>query len=336
MFSTVTPESLSQYLEHLKTFKIPRRSQTHGVNAVTFEGTQLFNFFDRHLDENIELKHVALYPTLHNDLAHYVHHSQQNLKPAVASPAEPRSITLEDSTSHLFLAGQYDEVNEGDILTRDLIRDYSLYIAKPCLPLVSNWALHPQIPTHHSTIEFSHRGRYWEPQPSIQKAHSLQFKPADIQHPDLWSQLDNDTKDMISDLATQPLGRWLFLPLSLKSEQLVRDLDQLTKAEHQLPTSYRDPGVKPREPLPRPHDGSLPFLKIPTAPSSSSLKIPMNQTKPPGQPQEWGTVHPRASTFRPDTKITTEEFAHHVSTLRSRRSSGRIYIPQLSLFRYGR
>ncbi|TFK66382.1 hypothetical protein BDN72DRAFT_149419 [Pluteus cervinus] len=184
-------------------------------------------FYDRHVNESQRLKHVASLPSLADDLIRMVDDRYAEIK-RNGGPLPARLETLGQLRT---IVPQLIEVDPEDEVTPDtMINQFGCSISNTCLPIISNWILHPNAPKYYSTLSFNRQkkskflpGRQDDPREDF----TIRFAPPDEVHPDVLASADDLVKGALKEWHDRDLGTWVLLPLAPDSEQLLRSLDDL-------------------------------------------------------------------------------------------------------------
>ncbi|TFK65908.1 hypothetical protein BDN72DRAFT_900312 [Pluteus cervinus] len=307
-------DRLPEVLETVFSFKFPFRKQ-YRAHAKTQQlvGTSPLIFYDRHINESQTLKHVALMPSLADDLRRKVDDRLAELKKNEEGP-----LRLWHDTRGDFASARIPTISWGGLITPSCFaRDYSWTIPTPCTSLTSSWVIHPRAPQYYQTITFDLRGSlYPRREADPFDAYTLRLMPLSSAHSDVLSSIDDMVKGVLRDWSDRDIATWLVLPLSPNNDQVLKDLDRLTA----LP-SIPSPTCRVRgypiniDSRPTPCDAQTTPWTLPTRESEDEAALETNETPNSGAVAgNDGTIFPTSSrsTFEQDGVPTPEALIHHV------------------------
>ncbi|TFK66626.1 hypothetical protein BDN72DRAFT_859765 [Pluteus cervinus] len=212
---------LPTYLEDICSFRLPPRPPQVWQKR-RLRGVAPMTFYDRHVNENRRLRHVALLPTLVDDITKHVDDHLAGLKARGEGP-----LPIVKQTKGQYRHSVRGFRCEGTSTDANTLY-YTTTIASTCLALVSNWVIHPQAPRYYESLTLDG--------PSVPIPHaddpdadlSIRFLPPSEIHPDVLSSIDDDTRNALRDWHGRDLVTWIFLPIASHTEELVQDLDRLS------------------------------------------------------------------------------------------------------------
>ncbi|TFK63612.1 hypothetical protein BDN72DRAFT_902258 [Pluteus cervinus] len=231
---------LPEVLEETFSFKFPFITQhpKHQRDR-RLVGTSPFMIYDRHVNDGQRLKYVASLPSLVDDITRTVDDRLAELK-----TTETGLLPLRHATRADFLAlvkGRTDDEDEEDEeMTTSFLKMRIRYrLSFACLPLVSSWAIHPRAPKYYSALQFYAPNRAEIPPATADspcEGYKIRFVPRGDVHADVLNSVDDTVKGVMADWYNRDLLTCIFLPVSLDSEKLVQNLDQLSNKGDTLPS----------------------------------------------------------------------------------------------------
>ncbi|TFK63807.1 hypothetical protein BDN72DRAFT_963688 [Pluteus cervinus] len=322
-FQAASYDLLPEVIEETFSFQFPFITQPQDQQKeMRLFGPAPFMFYDRHVNEGQRLKYVASLPSLTDDITRIVDDRLEELKKTGSRPLPLWHETIIDFA--FIFKGARRHINEGDReFTTDVLgyRIRSL-LSEACLPLISNWVIHPRAPKYYSTLWFDDDGSRLPPAGVSTPCEDfkIRFVPLDRVHRDVLDLIPDAIKDVMADWHDRDLATWIFLPLSPDSEQLLRNLDSLWSrapkrrilaspccATQGFPVSF--------DHAPRPGDAKVTPWTLPVVHPSAmpcSVKSDLRERSAADD-----TVHPRSS-CHPSSKFldmkdpTPEGLVHHV------------------------
>ncbi|TFK66627.1 hypothetical protein BDN72DRAFT_961625 [Pluteus cervinus] len=227
---------LPKCLNDIFSFRLPSRLEDKARRLL---GIAPMSFYDRHVNESRRLRHVALLPTLVNDLTKHVDDRLAELKDHGEGPLPIRRQTR----GHFCYSVSSYSCDEPSMCANLLY--YSSTIASTCLALVSSWVIHPRAPQYFRCLTFDGPSH---PPPRAEEPNvhfSIRFRPPHEIHPDVLSSIDDDVKGALKDWHGRDLVTWVFLPIAPHTEKLLRDLDRLSTLPIMPSASYHKKDYPP-------------------------------------------------------------------------------------------
>ncbi|TFK66616.1 hypothetical protein BDN72DRAFT_917133 [Pluteus cervinus] len=188
-------------------------------------GTTPFTFYDQHTIKSQSLKHVALLPSIKDDILRVVDDRLAELRRLGEGPLPLTDATRAKCSNRLKHRIYYFSPSPQAVASQ-----CAQSIASTCLDLVSSWVIHPRAPKYYQTLWFDHEAKGEVPRQSFDdpmEHFSIRFIRPDKVHPDVLSSIDGDIRDALQDWFPRDLFTFLFLPLAPHTEALLRDMDRL-------------------------------------------------------------------------------------------------------------
>ncbi|TFK71953.1 hypothetical protein BDN72DRAFT_957677 [Pluteus cervinus] len=225
MFGFEDPDEFSNRLDRIFRYNPPFPDTLDRHEGPENLGSFPFNFYDRHLDENLRLKRVVLLPELATDLGKQVDDHMEDLRKRSVD-----HLPLTDETKRDFRYDPPDRVASMQIPPWNLAAMYEK-IERNLVPLASHWLISPDFSEYESTLIFSGRqAGYRQSRDEPVVHYSLRFCDYSSHSPELLSQLDDLTRGMLETLQHKNLGTWIFLPVLSQIESAFKDMDRVAKA----------------------------------------------------------------------------------------------------------
>ncbi|TFK66615.1 hypothetical protein BDN72DRAFT_899663 [Pluteus cervinus] len=230
MTSLQTPstllDSLPTLLEDIFSFSALPPSYPAGEQKERhLPGTTPFTFYDQHTSKSQSLKHVALLPSIKDDILRVVDDRLAELRRLGEGPLPLTDATRANLSNKLKYRNFFFSPSPQSVASQ-----YAQSISSTCLNLVSSWVIHPQAPKYYQSLWFDNEAKGQVPRQSFDdpmEHFSIRFIRPHKAHPNVLSSVDDDIKGALLDWCARDLFTFLFLPLAPHTEALLRDLDRL-------------------------------------------------------------------------------------------------------------
>ncbi|TFK62281.1 hypothetical protein BDN72DRAFT_882720 [Pluteus cervinus] len=226
--------------------------------------TSPLDFYDFHISENLQLRRIVLLSSLVDDIASRVEKVSISLESCGLGPLPFNEDTVYGgnwlSSGSRDSAGSHTEVSE----PLDIARFYGRTTANACMPLASQWILHPKHDAYSRILRFDQGHDGGPPDhPFVMDKFSLRVQPYKSIPKDILQTLNRRSKLDLKYLEGKNLATWMFLDLLPEGETALGDMVELEAGYRPitLPKTGYPISSSKREPVPK--DARQSVLNLP-------------------------------------------------------------------------
>ncbi|TFK62940.1 hypothetical protein BDN72DRAFT_964245 [Pluteus cervinus] len=184
------------------------------------------DFYDLHVDESLQLKRVVVLPSLVDDIASRVQKASASLESRGLGPLPFNEDTVYGG--NWASSGFREDISPKVTSPESIGRFYGRTSAAACMPLASQWILHPKHDVYSSILRFNEGSDLSRPDHGfVMDKLSLRIKPYDSIPQDILGTLNRQSKLDLRYLEGKNLATWVFLELLPEGQSALDDMVNL-------------------------------------------------------------------------------------------------------------